>query len=77
MLSTIWNAQPLHTTLVELLQKKRGATLDIDLYNDLKKNDKDLSFKHFNKTLMKLEIEGIIHVASLTKNKRHVQLIKN
>ena len=75
-MSTIWNAQPLHTTVVELLQKKRGATIDVDLYNDLKKTIKDLSFRHFNKTLMRLEIEGIIHVASLTKNKRHIQLIK-
>ncbi len=75
-LSKIWNAQPLHTTIVEFLQKKRGATIDIELYNALKKSNKDLSFRLFNKTLMKLEIEGIIHVASLTKNKRHVELIK-
>jgi len=72
-----WITQPLHTTIVEFLQKKRGATIDVELYNTLKKNNNDLSFRHFNKTLMKLEIEGIIHVASLTKNKRHIELTKN
>ena len=72
-----WITQPLHTTIVEFLQKKRGATIDVELYNTLKKNNKDLSFRLFNKTLMKLEIEGIIHVANLTKNKRHIELIKN
>ncbi len=68
--------QPLHTIIVEFLQKKRGATIDVDLYNALKKKNKDLSFRRFNKTLMKLDIEGIIHVASLTKNKRHIELLK-
>jgi Fe2+ or Zn2+ uptake regulation protein len=72
----IWNAQPLHTEIVEFLQKKRGATIDVELYNTLKKKNNDLSFRLFNKTLMKLEIEGIIHVASLTKNKRHIELTK-
>ncbi|MCK5625335.1 hypothetical protein KAI11_00615 [Candidatus Bathyarchaeota archaeon] len=72
----IWYTQPLHTTIVEFLQKKRGATIDVELYNALKKKNKDLSFRQFNKTLMKLEIENIIHVASLTKNKRHIELIK-
>ena len=67
--------QPLHTIIVEFLQKKRGATIDVDLYNALKKKNKDLSFRRFNKTLMKLDIEGIIHVASLTKNKRHIELL--
>ena len=75
-MSNIWDTQPLHTTIVEYLQKKRGATIDVDLYNALKKKNKDLSFQRFNKTLMKLEIEGIIHVASLTKNKKHIELIK-
>ena len=75
-MASIWDTQPLHTTIVEYLQKKRGATIDVDLYNALKKKNKDLSFQRFNKTLMKLEIEGIIHVASLTKNKRHIELIK-
>ena len=69
--------QPLHTTIIELLQKKRGATIDVELYDALKKKNKDLSFRQLNKTLMKLEIEGIIHVASLTKNKRHIELLKN
>ena len=73
-LSKFWSAQPLYTTLVELLQKKRGASIDVELYKALKKDDSDLSIKEFNKTLMMLEIEGVINVSSLTKNKRHVEL---
>ena len=71
-----WSAQPLYTTLVELLQKRRGASIDTELYKALKKDDSDLSFRAFNKTLMKLEIDGVIHVSSLTKNKRHVELLR-
>ena len=75
-LSKFWSTQPLYTVLVELLQKKRGSSMDTELYKALKKNNSDLSLRAFNKTLMKLEIDGIIHVSSLTKNKRHVELIK-
>lgn len=75
-MSRFWRAQPLYTTLVELLQKRRGASIDTELYRALKKSDSDLSFRAFNKTLMKLEIDGVIHVSSLTKNKRHVELLR-
>jgi hypothetical protein len=74
-LSRLWSVQPLHTSLVEFLRKKRGASIDTELYKALKDNDSDLSFREFNKTLMKLEIDGVIRVSSLTKNKRHVELV--
>ena len=51
--------------------------MDVELYNELKKDYDDLGFIIFNKTLMKLEIKGIIHVFNLTKNKRGVELISN
>lgn len=76
-MSKIWRVRPLYTIIVEFLQGKRGAVIDTELFKALKKDDGDLSFRTFNKTLMKLEIEGIIHVSSLTKNKRHVELVKS
>ena len=76
-LSKIWRVRPLYTVIVEFLRGKRGAIIDTELFKALKKNDEDLSFRALNKTLMKLEIEGLIHVSSLTKNKRHVELVKS
>jgi len=49
----------------------------LELYKGLKADDDNLSFTSFNKALMTLEIEGIIHVYNLTKNKRGVEFVKN
>jgi len=76
-LSKIWRVRLLYTVIVEFLQGKRGAIIDTELFKALKKNDEDLSFRALNKTLMKLEIEGLIHVSRLTKNKKHVELVKS
>jgi len=69
-----WPVLPLHTCIVEILLKKRGALTDTELYQALRKSYGDLSFRELNKTLLSLEIEGIIHVFRLTKNIRRVEL---
>ena len=71
-----WRPLPLHTCVVEILLKKGGALTDTELYQALRKSYGDLSLRELNKTLMRLEIEGIIHVFRLTKNIRRVELIK-
>lgn len=63
--------------LLDTLQKKNSSTTDVELYYALKEQYDDLSFTFFNKTLMKLEIQGIVHVFNLTKNKRGVELVKS
>ena len=63
--------------LLDTLQKKNSSTTDVELYYTLKEQYDDLSFTFFNKTLMKLEIQGIVHVFNLTKNKRGVELVKS
>lgn len=65
----------MHTVIVELLNKKQGAITDTELYKALKDLYEDVSYKDFNKALMKLEIEGIIQVTSLTKAKKRIELI--
>jgi len=70
----LWTIQPLHTTVVEILYKKGGALTDIELYSALEKEYGKLSYRELNKTLMSLEIKGIIHVSHLTKNKNRVEL---
>lgn len=74
-LPKFWDSHPLHTTIVEILEKK-GDLIDDELYKALKSSHDDLSFRAFNKTLMKLEVDGIIRVFDLTKNKRRIELIK-
>ena len=76
-LPKLWHSRPIHSALFEILQKKQRAVTDLDLYKALKEEYDDLSFIAFNKTLMKLEIKGLIHVYNLTKNKRGIELHKN
>ena len=69
-----WPVLPLHTCVVEILLKKGGASTDTELYQALRKTYGDLSLRELNKTLMRLEIDGVIHVFRLTKNMRRVEL---
>jgi len=71
----LWYSRPIYLTLFELLQKKQGNLTDVELYKQLKEYYDDLSFITFNKTLMELELRGIIHVFNLTKNKRGVEIV--
>ena len=69
-----WPVLPLHTCVVEILLKKGGALTDTELYQALRKTYGDLSLRELNKTLMRLEIDGIIYVFRVTKNIRRVEL---
>ncbi len=70
-----WRIQPLHTVIIEILEKK-GSLTDAELLEALKSVYKDLSVNDLNKTLMRMEITGLISVSSLTKGRRLIQLIK-
>ncbi len=70
-----WKTHPLYTTIVEILERK-GPLTDVELYDLLKDNYEGIGFGNLNKTLMRMEIEGKIHVSALTKGKRRVELIK-
>jgi transcription initiation factor IIE alpha subunit len=61
--------------IVEILEKK-GSLTDVELLEALKSIYKDLSINELNKTLMRMEITGLISVSSLTKGRRLVQLTK-
>ena len=71
-----WKPHPLYTTIVEILQKK-GPLTDAELYGLLKESYGDVGFGNLNKTLMIMEIEGIVYVSSLTRGKRRVELVKS
>ena len=70
-----WRPHPLYTTVMEILEK-RGPLTDVELYDLLKEDYESIGFGNLNKTLMEMEIEGKIHVSTLTRGKRRVELIK-
>jgi len=71
----IWVSEPLEIALMTILSKKE-AMRDIELYENLKQMYTDLSFREFNKALMKLEIWGKIIVTVTKKGIRNVSIIK-
>jgi len=70
-----WKPHPLSIVIVELLQRK-GPTTDSELHDMVREVRGDLGFDILNKELMRLEIQGIIHVSALARGKRRVELIK-
>lgn len=70
-----WRPQPIYTVVIELLQRK-GPVTDAELYNMIKDLHGELGFNVLNKELMKLELQGIIHVSALARGKRQVELVR-
>lgn len=69
-----WKTRPAHYVLLEIL-KKKGAMTDIELFEALNEELKDLGFKDLNELLMKLEIGGKIRTASMARGKRRIELV--
>ena len=74
-MSSLLEAKPLHTLLVETLESHQGSLIDTQLLKLLKKSNNDVNDRVFNKLLLRLELEGLIHVSALTKNKRTIELV--
>jgi Fe2+ or Zn2+ uptake regulation protein len=49
---------------------------DAELFDVLRETHEDLGFGALNRTLMKMEVQGMVYVSSLTKGKRRVELTK-
>jgi DNA-binding PadR family transcriptional regulator len=71
--SKTWSPHPLSTVILELL-KRKGPSTDAELYDMIKEVQGDVGFNALNKELMRLEIEGAIHVSALARGKRRVEL---
>jgi len=69
-----WKTQPAHCILLEIL-KKKGAMTDVELFEALNEEFKDLGFKDFNQLLMRLEIGGKVRITSMVRGKRRVELV--
>jgi hypothetical protein len=70
-----WKSHPLYTQIKEFLERK-GPMTDVELYDLVKGTHEGVGFNELNKTLMRMEIEGIIYVSAHTKGKRRVELTK-
>ena len=65
---------PIRNLIFEKISQT-GTTTDTDLMNALQKEGITLADSDFNKTLMDLEIYGLIRVSWLTKDKRRIELV--
>ena len=75
-MSRFWRSQPLHSLIVEALRKKQGTMTDSDLLKELHGVDEDIGLGDMMETLMKLEVDGLVHVYSPTKNRNRVELAR-
>jgi hypothetical protein len=75
MLRNTWKVQPIHITVIEILEEK-GPLTDEDLFDTLKAFYKGMGFDKLNTTLMRMEVTRLISISSLSKGKRLVQLRK-
>jgi hypothetical protein len=71
----IWQVQPLQATIIEILQEKGSMTTDA-LFEALKAFHAMFGFADLRKTLMKMELTGLVFVSSLPKDRQLVRLKK-
>ena len=69
------NDRLIPTTIVEALGKTGALTVD-SLYKRVKKLHGDPGSKYFDDTLMKMELQGLIKVYGISKDKRRVELAR-
>ncbi|MEM3692980.1 MAG: hypothetical protein QXI39_03050 [Candidatus Bathyarchaeia archaeon] len=66
---------PLHALIVEALSRHGNSMSDEELFEDLKAIVKDLSISDLRKALFRLEIEGIVRVTGMAKNRKRIELM--
>ncbi len=74
MPTKIWKTRPAYFVLLEVLNKK-GAMTDVELFDALNEEFKDLGLKDFNELLMQLEVRGKVRTTSAARGKKRVELI--
>ncbi|MEM2904229.1 MAG: hypothetical protein QW587_00630 [Candidatus Bathyarchaeia archaeon] len=67
---------PIHTLIVESLLRRQGNATDEELFEELRKEDEGFSVEQLRAALFKLEVEGIVRVTSLAKNRKRVELLQ-
>ncbi|MBN1682248.1 hypothetical protein JW865_01685 [Candidatus Bathyarchaeota archaeon] len=62
------------SAIIEALNNKGSLELD-DLYKMVQKIHNDINQNDFNKILMEMEIQGLIRVSKLARNKRRIEAV--
>ncbi len=65
-----------YSRVVETLDRVGGKALEINLLEELKKRDVNLTLPELRRLLMKLEIHDKVRVLSLDEERKIVELIK-
>jgi len=63
------------STIVEALDRNGAQEME-DLYKSVQKLHADLEHRFFEETLMALEIQGILRVQGMTKDRHRVELAR-
>ena len=71
-----WRIVPLKNVVLEIITKNNGIILDDNLLTKVRKQYGEISLKELNESLMSLELAQLIHVASITKTKRRIEIVK-
>ena len=66
---------PLKNVVYEKL-KQQGNMLDVDLLNELKKEDPETTSKNLNRVLLQLEIMGLISVRWARKDAKRIEIME-
>jgi DNA-binding transcriptional regulator PaaX len=62
---------------MNIVERREGLILEDDLIRLLENDVGEISERELNKALMKLEIEGLIHVQTIKKNQRVIKRVKD
>ena len=77
---SVWSEEPLINKVYEKLKElsKGGSEVvrEVELVSALSKDGISISLPDLTKTLMKLEMLGLVRVASSTKDERLIKLLK-
>jgi Fe2+ or Zn2+ uptake regulation protein len=66
---------PLKNLIYERLKQQKNI-MDVDLLNELKKEEPDITMKDVNKALLSLEIMGLVSVRWVRKDARRIEIIE-
>ncbi len=73
-MSSNWNLTPLKNEIIVTLVRHQGELLDTDLLRNLRKSRPELSQRELDRTLMQLEVRGVVYVERIKKTQNKVTL---
>lgn len=71
-MAKLWRPTPLPTLILEIVRKTGGCT-DEELLRNLKKENGEADPSTLNKTLLSMEVRGLIHVSAAPKGKKKIE----